>query len=278
MSLIIDPRSIAIDVSADSAKPAVFLGNSDVIVCHLTQGFDPTLIDKPVPMGPALTAVGHARVTGGDPKGHLFGFLQIARVDFAANFYAGRTPKEGTVGLVFSEPPALTQAVLLDADPGALPFAGVPQPPKLPVAEVKMGDHPRFKVARDVFNTTTRAPNFLFQVFYEISFVTVLTVQRPNGTFQHLAHFPWSVHYAFRFRWHGTTAFLAKSIAPDFDPISPEQGPPRDPAFLPLLSSPVPPLANDALDSAKLQSLAAGSLNRTETTDWLPNVPPDFFT
>jgi hypothetical protein len=298
MAVVFDNASAGIDVAAGSARPAAHIGRNN-ITCHLTQGFD---ADRPGDQqGMAWTAVGHINFTKApaDSLDELsIGFIQFGKVNSLSLFYAGRTPREGSITIIADVPPALTQRVFLDSEAQRdgvriSPFTRKPPrftasfPPLTPRPEINAntGDHPLVTAQKLAFNKTTRSENLLCRIIDEREFWTVFCRGQRDGKFSHFdfAHFHWKLRYDFVFTWRGLTPALNKSTS-SFRPDSVSRGAPTIAALQPLLKDPRDPFMNDAFNEALHQSLeAATPPNRTESSEWTDSdltalqIPTNFF-
>ncbi len=282
MAIAFDTSRLVIALSADDAKPDVFINDTvGNVMCHMTKGFEAATF--PLDQNDALTAAAHIPLNMGPGDridGWTFGFLQIARANLCRIFYAGRRHSEGSIGVAAHIPPALTTPVRLDG------FTSAPVPwfrtPFLsfvrPMVNAGWGDHPGLRVQLRLRNSTTNTDNFLFQLQDEREFWSIFTAQDPAGALHHLGYFQWRVRWEFEFNWIGDKPFKKKSNS-TFDIIKRQQtGAPPDGDIASLIANPAGPRMSEEFARALLQALrGARGPNRSENPGWFSTVPRDFF-
>ena len=278
---ILDSK-LSLTVTEGGAIPAVHINNPvGHVICHLTQGFNPGSF--PNDQGKALTAGAHVPL-GNGPEGTDFGFVQLARANFFGAFYAGRIPSEGSVGVLASTPPALINALMLDAtgtppdpfflDPATSSFVS-------PQMNSSWGDHPACRVPLTKKNSSrSNVDNFLFQIIDDREFWTIFTAVDPGAAPRYLAHFHWKVRYEFDFTWVDAKAVLRRSNSSVSVPERNVKGRPTDGELQGLLNAPKGTRANVLFDLALRSALnGATGPNRSENPQRFtrPILPANFW-
>src|SRR5947209_768204 len=115
MAISVDAARFNITVDSSKATPS-FDDTGSRFIGHLKEGWDGTNFS-----GDALTATGSVPVTLASGDDFKLGFVQFAKGVTWQAFYAGRTPKEGSIVLDFFLPPAMTTILLLDGSNAKLP-------------------------------------------------------------------------------------------------------------------------------------------------------------
>ncbi len=275
---ILDSQLQLLLVDGD-AKPDVFINPVGHIICHLTKGFQAGTF--PLGQSDALTAGAHVPL-GGDPGGTTFGFVQIGRSNFYGAFYAGRIPREGSVGVLAHVPPALANPIMLDAS-GAAPIPFFQDPSRTsfirPKIHTTWGDHPASKVPSKLKNSfASNVDNFLFQFIDDRDFWTIFTAQDPDGTLRYIANFRWQVRYDVEFMWRSNQPVLRRSKSAFTMLQRNRKGRPQEPEVQSLLTTPVGPRANVAFGGAITQAFfGPRGPNRSENPRPFTTVPGDFW-
>jgi hypothetical protein len=278
----IKTATAGIDVIAGQSVPDVALipgSVGPVAVFNLTRNFNsnPTLVDW------AFELMGHVKVDLGPRDtlaAHTFGFVQYMRHNFLGLFYAGRRPREGSIGMLLD--PVITHDYLLDCAPVTTrPFMWPPGSNSSffnREQTAKMGDHPVLSMKQREQNVNTGVENFLFHVVDDREAWSIFTVLNPAGTFQHLAHVRWVLRYESKFMWRNGAP--VKQIRSTFNVQTPVRGAPTDldlQKALSALSATQLPIANEQAKNAMQSVLAPPNPNRSDNPGWFINVPSDFF-
>jgi hypothetical protein len=278
-AIILDGQ-LKFTVTEQDAHPDVFINNSvGHIICHLTQGFDAGKFPKE--QGNAITAGAHVPLSAG-PGDTAFGFVQLARANFYGAFYAGRISREGSIGIQAHIPPALPNALMLDATGNPpLPWFNDPSFSSFvaPTVNSTWGDHPASKVPLKLKNSfTSNVDNFLFQLIDDREFWTIFTAKDSDGTIRYIAHFHWKVRYDVEFMWRNGEAVLRRSRSSITVPEKNVKGRPMDADLQPLLTLPAGPRANVVFGQAITSAFyGARGANRSENPRWFTTVPGDFW-
>ena len=278
----IDASTAGIDIIAGQARPALALlhgASGPVAVANLTKNFnsDPTKVDW------AFDFLGHVNVALGPSDtlaGFTFGFVQYLRHNFTGLFYAGRRPREGSIGMLLD--PVITNAYLLDCSPVTTrPFMW----PPAKFAQFNggeqtatMGDHPVLSIKQRELNVLTGVENYLFHIVDDRDAWSMFTVFDRTGKFQHLAHVHWTLRYEFRLKWRGGSPVVENRSR--FAPSPAVRGAPTDAALHAALSVIGPaqsPIANDQARLAMRTVLLPPNPHRSDNPGWFNNVPFDFF-
>jgi hypothetical protein len=282
MTVTINAASAGIDLSVGEARADVALGNN-VVIFHLTKGFSLIRVeDIGLEPDPAFQGLGHFTLSLGPRdtlKGWDFGFIQLAKLNAGAAFYAGRIRNEGSISVLFRN--AMPAFLLLDSRTDRTPFT---QPKGLQFQRngntITCGtqDHPALKVPRELRNSGRNVNNFLFQVVDDREFWSVLSVSDPQDQKKYLAHFHWQISNDVTFAWRDGKPVVTKKRC-RFTVLGQGKGAPADAELQGLLANPVPPQFNETAQNAVVQAFrGARGPNRTENNTWFVNVPPDFFT
>jgi hypothetical protein len=155
---------------------------------------------------------GDTDLTGGAgdaPAGWLLGSIQCEWVETNWGYYRGERDDHGSLFVQRARPPARPQqacrdtllagSILVDNLHGAERFL-VPPGAALPVhMTCQFSDAPSESFQLQLPNPRTHQPNFLHEAQLEFHFCTVLTLISPTGTFHHLKHIYWNVHWQARF-------------------------------------------------------------------------------
>lgn len=160
-----------------------------------------------------LKARGECQITGsaGDnPAGWTLGLIQLQWIETNWGYYRGQTNIDGSCFLQRARPPARPQqgcrdtlrngAIFIDNNPGrdrTVATGGMPFPIKM-TAEFPDAPGEAYPLTRA--NSLTHKVNFLREVQLEFHFCTTLSLRSPTGTFSHLKHFLWNVHWQARFQ------------------------------------------------------------------------------
>jgi hypothetical protein len=283
MAVTIQDAQLKLMITDGDVKPDVYINPAGHIVCHLTKGFVASTFPKD--QGDALTAVAHAPVSvghGDNIDAWSFGFVQIARANFYGAFYAGRISREGSVGVLAHNPPALASPILLDGsgDPPD-PFFQDPSRTSYlpPMLHTSWGDHPAVRIPLTMPNpTTSGVKNHLFQFIFDREFWTIYTSKDPAGAIRYIVHFHWKVRYDVELLWRNQMPILRRSKS-DFSMVSKNvKGAPTDSDLQAMLASPKGARANQTFDSAQTQAFrGARGPNRSENPQWFTTVPRDFW-
>jgi len=296
MAITVDAAKAKITISnAAKAKPSVFaLGGGSVtgFNTHLTNGFVPGNSGQAVRAGDAFTATATVPVAVGagdqaDLKNWNFGFIQFQTIGSLTLYYTGAYKDRGETIVQAHVPPAMV------ANPGR-DHMNDPNPPWLRVgttgdlvfnkatglASVTMGDHPMCMVGKDRMNGKSTYYNYLRRVSDVRTFHTIFSARDPAGTFQHLAHFVWSVTWDYEFQWKGSGT--AVSFTPvggtGFKMGQPAAGAPAEKTIVPFLKNPVaaPKLGTNEQNGALLSALK-GSPTKLESAAYFGTVPDNFW-
>lgn len=305
LSLVTSSAQITLDRRFATAE-ATATSDGSRMVCNMTKEFNR---DDPLKSGDAFDVSGAVNVIADHmndifevgPGGRLnFGFVQIARVFFEGQFWAGRKRTEGSVSLVITNAPAWPQdrLVSLDTDLAEFPFASRPTEPIMnfvqkdgkflvQITNIKMGDHPVFGGPLIMKNQKTVTNNFLFNLKQHVEYFSVLVAQdhaleNKGKPVTPLAHFRWVTDYNARFNWRAGTPVVQSRGMVDFD--EPVQGAPTDPEIVRVLArvsdDPIgaPPFTNDTAEDATKKSVNGESPSNFSHNDrWFVNVPRDFW-
>jgi len=290
VSIKIDDRSGAIALEWGGVKPDVHK-NKSVCTFHMGKGFKPPATPFSRVMedqGSAFTATGLTRVEVGPQDsmvGWRFGFLQMVRHKRWETHYVGRTPKDGSIGINHLQ--VIGDKFLLDASPSDNPYASHPvlgAAMKPPLLRSSFEDAPIFMFRMDLINKKTLGKNLLFSAALEREFVTILSLQRPDGVFFHMAHFKWFLRHEIKItRWAGTkddadpTNVSINADATKLPAIV--AGAPSELAQAGLTFNGAEPIANDKMDEAirRVKGPVATS-EASHNDNWFANVPANFFT
>jgi len=261
------------------ANPGVYINPVGHVIVHLTQGFNAGSF--PNNQGDALTA-GVRVPLGGDPGGTTFAFVQIGRSNFYGAFYAGRIPREGSIGVMANVPPALPNPVMVDASSNvSIPWFQDPSRTSYvpPTIHSSWGDHPASKIPSKLRNSfASNVYNYIFQLIDDRDFWTIFTAQDPDRTLRFIAYFHWQVRYGVEFMWRNGEALLRRSKS--FFKVHERntKGRPTEPAIQSLLTNPVGPQANIAFGNAVTQAFyGPRGPNRNENPRSFSTVPVDFW-
>lgn len=159
-----------------------------------------------------LTVAGECKITGGatdSPAGWTLGWIQLQWIETNWGYYRGHTNNDGSCFLQRARPPArpaqacrdtlTVGAIFVDNNPGLdkmVATAGMPFPVKL-TASFPDAPSDAFPLSRN--NSLTGKMNYLREAQLEFHFCSVLSLRDPGGTFHHLKHFLWNVHWQGKF-------------------------------------------------------------------------------
>ena len=216
-------------------------------------------------------------------RGRLkLGLVQFARGVTWQAFYAGRTPKEGSIILDFFLPPAMTSTLLLDAANERTPEPFYRSPVNIfrsGTASSDWGDRPGMVVFKTLNNrVVSNVPNYLFHAIMDREFVTILTAVSENGAPQYVAFFEWQVRYDFKLKWEGEKLKVALNSSTCSITTPPTAGKPSAAHWQGLLAAPTGERANAVGRHTELQTNNLGPPNRRDLETRFANVHPDFWT
>lgn len=230
----------------------------------------------PVAPGPILAGFqstqismgGEAKLTGDarEIEGCMLGFVQMQFIETFWCHYRGKTNADGSMLIQRGLSPARSQQTCrdcLDKDKSSIFYnvdeLGKPQPPASPPVNLGTGfeDQPSASALLGQINSITNSTNLLREAQLERHFCAVLTLQTPDGKFQHLASRYWNLRWQAIFEpsdfdqpftqsWNvrpvkaGMGSTVSKTI----------MGPPSDPRFAKVLTTPGVPICNDLIKGA----------------------------
>ena len=119
MAVNVQTNTASIAIHSQGAIPAITF-NPKSAVCHLTKGFQSA--EK---VSSAWHATGQVDVSlgrGDTLSGWQFGFVQFQKILTASYFYVGKTSSHGSISLLVSKQPAMTNQFALDSHPGQVPY------------------------------------------------------------------------------------------------------------------------------------------------------------
>jgi hypothetical protein len=282
-----DKTSVSVSLTTAGAQAGFHLTTPAHVYGHLTKGF--SVVNDTAVMAHAWSAVATLNWDSQSTGGAEFGFIQFQENVGAGFDYVGATPADGSVRLLVTEPPAMTQKLALDSrdKAGCKPFT-LGQPGRSdfnhPVVTIHTGDHPAVKVPKVLGNAATNKPNYLRSIFDKRKFWTVLAI-KDGESYTYLKHFTWAVTFEATFKWAGGAVKIEKSTSPgvSFDAV--KNGPPVSQSLTALLQSPKGPMSNELMDAA-LTSAAKKGGHKTNREDFpdgtcggrISTLPADFFT
>lgn len=298
-AIVINTSSATIAVDKVGAEPAVAVapsknGPSFKGLLHLTRGAkisewsaDPSASGR---FDPAIKMTGRVDVACGVDqldtlKGFEFNFIQFGNLVVVSNLYGGRRPNDGSIEMNFAVPPALLKNPSLDSGTLEFPFtkhgqnspARMTSSPKagglLVRVESEMGDHPTRTDYLEFPNTASHAPNFMFNMRWDIELTTCFVVRSDiTAPPQFLAHFSWHIIHDVNFRWNGGVP-VGEAVNRRLDVGTIKLGPPNP---LPNVAA---PFTNQLAEDAHQAVLRQGKPpNLVESLTRDPRVPVDFFT
>lgn len=276
MAVTVLDDTASITTNSAGAVPTITF-NPKNAVCHLSKGFQ-----NASKVASAWDATGTVNVSmgrGDTLAGWQFGFIQFQKILTAAYYYVGKFSNHGSISLLLSKPPAMTNQFSLDSHDGQVPYT-VAQPRfkhNAPQISAPTRDHPLNKAGATLVNKTTNRTNYLFHILDHRKFWSIFTAQDASGTFNHLMHFTWEMRYDFMITYDGSSKPRVFRKNSHFRMGSPVNGPPTDKEVKPHLANPHPPNANMVMKKAIVNSLKGGKPNRVDTNHWFANVPPSFF-
>jgi hypothetical protein len=276
MSVTVQVNTASININSGGAIPAIAF-NPKNSVCHLTKGFSNS--NKVASAWDATGEVSISLGRGDTLSGWQFGFIQFQKILNAAYYYVGRVPSHGSISLLVSKVPAMTNHFALDSHPNQEPYT-VAQPRFKHVAPkitAPTRDHPLNKAGASITNKKTSHPNFLFHIVDHRKFWSIFTAQDANGAFTHMMHFIWEMRYDFMITYDSGGKPRVFRRSPIFKMGSPIKGPPTDKEVTPHLANPHPPNANAIMRLALNNTVSGGKPNRVDTDHWFANVPSTFF-
>jgi hypothetical protein len=280
MAIRIATDQAQLKITSSGVIPGSTLDKNGVFLFgHLTNGWNGS--DW---VADALTCTGSVPVSG--PQDELdrleIGFVQIARASGFRAFYGGRTEKEGSIGLDYFLPPALTKTVLLDGGSSS----GLRDPwyrnPTLGFSAGRRvadtGDHPGMLVRLSLENRSrSNVRNFLFHCFMDREFWTILTAIAPGGKPQYISHFHWRVRYEFKLRWQNGSAQEPVNLSTFTLVRGQTAGPPKEEDLKAVLDNPAGERANSIGKRAEATTVTGNPPNRSDNTLRFRAVPDDFW-
>jgi len=301
MAISIDATNAKITIKNNGPEPVpkAFLmqtPDSYIVNTHLTNGFSPGSNKAAITATDAFTATATVPLTvpaadAGTLKDWNFGFIQFQKIGSLAFYYAAPTSGGGEVSVYVNLAPALTSNIGRD-------HSKDPNPPWLrkdttgdkvfnattKLVTVTMGDHPMCVVGGQRTNSTTKSQNYLRKLSDGRTFYSLFSARDPQGNYQHLAWFKWSVSWEFEFQWAFDAARLTSTGgantsfsmgnpilgAPDAKSAKEIQGFLKEPHLAVKLGS-------DEQDKALLNAMN-GAPDRTDNATYFGSVPDNFWT
>ncbi len=297
-SITVNTSSAKITTNSSAAVPNIYvdpigLSGKPIVNTHLTNNFVPGAISSAGTQAAfAWTAIGEVAVavTVRDPNlsSWNFGFIQFQKINQVFLIYAGKDRLDGSVVIQLDIPPALRAnlgrdcATSVDPNPpwtmtgtsGSLAFNAAKG-----LATSETGDHPQFLVPTIQPNFATGYDNYLLQLIDDREFFTIFSARDPQGNFQHLAHFTWSVRWKFTFGWRpGGIPIPTKDPTTSFKMSGVVQGRPTQPTLQPFLQNPssVARVGSPEMTGALRAAIAGGPPNRHDTKERIGVIPPTF--
>lgn len=280
MSLQIPADKAALTIEDGAVVPDLTLDKfSNRIFGHLTKGWSGSDWT-----GDALTCKGSVPVSGPESElqGLELGFVQLARATSYQAFYAGRIRKEGSISLNYFIPPAMTSTILLDGtktardpwyrNPTFAPAAGGRR-------AADFGDHPGMVLFLKLSNRKrSSVSNYLFHVFMEREFWTILTARESSGTLHYLSYFQWQVRYEFKVHWINGEP-TKRSNSSFYKQIKGKTvGRPPEGELQAMLNNPTGERANPIGRRAQVFTETGHEPNRNELENQFITVPENFWT
>ena len=210
------------------------------------------------------------------------GFVQIAKATTFKAFYAGRVRKEGSIGLDYFVPPALTRTVLLDGVKNARDpwyrnplFASAAGGTRT----AETGDHPGMVVRLSLENrSVSNVKNFLFHCFLEREFFTILTAIEPAKPPQYIAHVQWRLRYEFKLNWKNEAPLPPNNLSSISVIKRQTAGRPTDADLQDMLNAPGGERANAVSQRVEATTVTGNPPNRSDNKTPFFNMVPGFWT
>lgn len=143
-----------------------------------------------------------------------FGFIQLAKTTVDLIGYAGVVPEDGSIAQNLVAPPIMPAKFAgeagdycLDSLRAFMPFTNARAPQVIRDGKggakivVDMDDHPWQRIPLNVFNQTTRQPNFLYRAARHFEAIAVFVARNEALVIQPLAHVGWGAIWGAGFRW-----------------------------------------------------------------------------
>jgi hypothetical protein len=193
MSFAVDPDSISMSLTTRPTPIILAEGQKGELVFTSTD----------------IRIDGAAALTGtGNPAGWTLGMIQVQWVETNWVYYRGRADGDGSIFFQLGKPPARpcqgcrdtlgVPAVFYDALPGQDKTTLTSNTPLPAVMSAVLWDEPSMPYPLTFNNNRTRQPNFLYEAMAEWHFCTVLSLRDPHGTYTHLRHMYWNLHWHVR--------------------------------------------------------------------------------
>lgn len=297
MAITVDAANAKITIkNAAKAVPSIFAmtaGSNIGINTHLTNDFVAGTSKQAIRATDAFTATATVPLTvpaadQADLKNWNFGFIQFQTISSLTLYYAGSSRDRGETIIQAHIPPALTASTGRD-------HFNDPNPPWLRVGttgdvvfkkasglvSVDMGDHPMCLVGTDRKNSKSTYYNYLRRLSDIRTFHTIFSARDPKGTYQHLAHFKWTVTWDFDFQWKssGTAVMFTPNAGTGFKMGQVTAGTPTDKTSVKFLNDPnaAPKLGTNEQNAALLAALK-GAPTKLESETYFGTVPENFWT
>jgi hypothetical protein len=285
MAVNVRTGSVRIDIKPNDAHPALFAGAS--VIAHLTKGFSPAGVAAAIATGnsklafsgQAWTATADFKLDTADKTeiGKFeFGFIQTAFSGLFNLQYAGA--KRLTGGIVIS--PTIQNNTFLDSEVGFTPWTKPPADRQSGAGadiQCPTGDHPSVRVAPTLDNLRTKIPNFLFALHHTTHFTTILSkFEKATFKVEAIAHFEWTLRYAFELKWRGGKPFVAANRSTlTFSAVKP--GEPGDPDVKKIFRERSGQFYNTVVPASLVSAVTGKPPLRVDEPEWHLNVPANFF-